>query len=74
MRVVSVDLVKKLVAKVGVVQTLSEIVERLKVDFLAWGDFDKCARHAAYSKDGVIELMPVVGHENYAVKIVNGLF
>ena len=37
-----------------------------------WQDFEKCARLANHSPDGVIELMPVSDASLYAFKYVNG--
>jgi ornithine cyclodeaminase len=39
---------------------------------LRWEAFNKCARVASHSVDGVIELMPISDEEHYAFKYVNG--
>lgn len=49
----------RLVARVGVVGVLRMIATAIEDDYLRWQDFDKSARTAAHSANGVIELMPV---------------
>ncbi|MBT0585585.1 ornithine cyclodeaminase [Alteromonas oceanisediminis] len=61
-----------LVSKVGVETFLQEMHDYIRADFLKWPDFDKCARTAAHSDVGVIELMPVANNERYSFKYVNG--
>jgi len=46
--------------------------QAIRGDFLRWPDFDKSARLAAHSPDGVIELMPAANHALYSFKYVNG--
>jgi ornithine cyclodeaminase len=46
--------------------------QALEADFGRWHDFDKTARTAAHSAQGVIELMPVADAHDYAFKYVNG--
>ena len=62
----------RLVARVGVVACLRQMVQALEADFSRWNDFDKTARTAAHSAHGVIELMPVADAHDYAFKYVNG--
>lgn len=62
----------RLVARVGVVACLRQMVQALEADFARWNDFDKTARTAAHSAHGVIELMPVADAHDYAFKYVNG--
>jgi ornithine cyclodeaminase len=56
----------------GIKASLSRMAEYIHADYLRWQDFDKCARVASHSKDGVIELMPVADAKTYAFKYVNG--
>lgn len=56
----------------GVDQVLHGMVQAIHEDYLRWQDFDKCARVASHSRDGVIELMPVADSKTYAFKYVNG--
>lgn len=62
----------RLVARVGIVACLRQMVQALEADFARWNDFDKSARTAAHSAHGVIELMPVADAHDYAFKYVNG--
>ncbi|WP_396333445.1 ornithine cyclodeaminase [Burkholderia anthina] len=61
-----------LVQKVGLSQCIAGVVERIERDFLRWQDFDKSARVACHSAEGVIELMPVADTHEFAFKYVNG--
>lgn len=69
---VSVDQMMKLVHRRGVERVLSELAGCIEADFQRWPDFDKCARLASHSPDGVIELMPTSDGVAYAFKYVNG--
>lgn len=51
---------------------LRQLEQAIHDDFLRWPDFDKSARLAAHSTDGVIELMPVANDRMYSFKYVNG--
>ncbi|MDZ7858983.1 ornithine cyclodeaminase [Sphaerotilus sp.] len=62
----------RLVQRVGLPACLRGIAERIEVDFLRWNDFDKSARLACHSADGVIELMPIADAERFTFKYVNG--
>ena len=61
-----------LVQRKGVAQCLQGIAEHIAADFRRWPAFDKSARVASHSQDGVIELMPIADAETYAFKYVNG--
>jgi ornithine cyclodeaminase len=56
----------------GLAACLGTLVSYLEDDFARWGDFDKSARVANHSKDGVIELMPISDASLYSFKYVNG--
>lgn len=62
----------ELVARVGVIECLRGMSLAIEADFMRWHDFDKSARVANHSQDGVIELMPVSDQQDYAFKYVNG--
>ncbi len=64
--------VAALVTQLGVAQTLHGMADYIHADYLRWNDFDKCARVATHSTDGVIELMPIADAKTYAFKYVNG--
>ena len=61
-----------LVQRKGVEACLRGMADYLQADFLRWGAFDKSARVASHSRDGVIELMPIADDQTYAFKYVNG--
>jgi ornithine cyclodeaminase len=56
----------------GLAACLGTLVSYLEQDFARWGEFDKSARVANHSKDGVIELMPISDARLYSFKYVNG--
>ncbi|PRA48198.1 MULTISPECIES: ornithine cyclodeaminase [Pseudomonas] len=71
-RYVDVQDLSRLVQEKGLATCLSEMAEYIRQDYLRWEDFEKCARLANHSPDGVIELMPVSDATLYAFKYVNG--
>lgn len=56
----------------GIAATLAGMAQEIRADFLRWGAFDKSARVATHSPDGVIELMPIADDDCYSFKYVNG--
>jgi len=56
----------------GLQELLRRLVGYLEADYLRWEAFDKCARVASHSADGVIELMPIADASLYSFKYVNG--
>ncbi|UFH51588.1 ornithine cyclodeaminase [Pseudomonas sp. KNUC1026] len=62
----------RLVNRKGLPAMLEEMAEYIRQDYLRWHDFEKCARLANHSPDGVIELMPASDANLYAFKYVNG--
>jgi len=69
---VSVADMMHLVNQRGLETVLRELADMIESDFKRWPEFDKTARVAAHSPDGVIELMPTADSENYGFKYVNG--
>jgi ornithine cyclodeaminase len=69
---VSVDHMMKLVHAIGVEKFLVELAIEIEADFRRWPTFDKTARVASHSADGVIELMPTSDGIWYGFKYVNG--
>lgn len=61
-----------LVRQRGLAATLQGMAHAIRTDFLRWPCFDKSARLAAHSHDGVIELMPIADTHSYSFKYVNG--
>jgi ornithine cyclodeaminase len=64
--------VASIVNRLGLAATLQGLADYIHQDFLRWKDFDKSARLASHSKDGVIELMPIADASRYSFKYVNG--
>ncbi|MBC7446124.1 MAG: ornithine cyclodeaminase [Polaromonas sp.] len=64
--------VASLVRRQGLVNTLQGLAACIEHDFLRWPSFDKSARLASHSPDGVIELMPIADAATYTFKYVNG--
>jgi ornithine cyclodeaminase len=72
MRVVEVDHLIDLIATIGLETVLAEIGDYVEADYRRWEEFDKSARYASHSRDGVVELMPAADASNFAFKYVNG--
>lgn len=71
-RYIDVTDLSHLVARKGLTTCLEQMAEYIRQDYLRWHDFEKCARVANHSPDGVIELMPASDANLYAFKYVNG--
>jgi ornithine cyclodeaminase len=56
----------------GIAGALRRLTRAIEADFRRWSDFDKSARTASHSRDGVIELMPISDGTTYSFKYVNG--
>jgi len=61
-----------LVRRQGLPTTLQGLARAIQQDFLRWPQFDKSARLACHSPDGVIELMPIADADTFTFKYVNG--
>jgi len=64
--------VGRLVRHVGVGQAIAEMASYIQQDLSRWDAFEKSARLASHSPEGVIELMPVTDGVQYTFKYVNG--
>ncbi|MEO7954273.1 MAG: ornithine cyclodeaminase, partial [Polaromonas sp.] len=64
--------VAEIISREGMVKTLQGMAQSIREDFLRWESFDKSARLASHSRDGVIELMPISDADTYTFKYVNG--
>ena len=62
----------RLIQRKGLPECISGIADNIRADFLRWPDFDKSARVANHSAEGVIELMPISDAALYSFKYVNG--
>ncbi|MDR8728536.1 ornithine cyclodeaminase [Burkholderia pseudomultivorans] len=71
-RYLDVTSVSTLVAEVGMTQILTTMASYIEQDYRRWDTFEKTARVASHSTDGVIELMPASDARLYAFKYVNG--
>ncbi len=69
---ISVENMMDLVLGTGIETFLAELAVYIEEDFRRWESFDKIARVASHSPDGVIELMPTSDGRLYGFKYVNG--
>ncbi len=69
---VSVENMMRLTHQIGIETMLRDLGRYIEADFRRWELFDKTARIASHSRDGVIELMPTSDGEVYGFKYVNG--
>lgn len=61
-----------IVQRLGLPACIAAVAARIEADFARWGEFDKSARVACHSPDGVIELMPIADAARFGFKYVNG--
>jgi ornithine cyclodeaminase len=61
-----------LLEKRGIGDFIRALCDYLRADFRRWESFEKSARLASHSAEGVIELMPTSDGTLYAFKYVNG--
>lgn len=71
-RYIDVNDIKELLGRVGPEQFIRTLAGYIRADYQRWSEFEKSARVAHHTHDGVIELMPVADHELYGFKYVNG--
>ena len=64
--------IARIVAAYGLPECLRQLHDAIAADFRRWPEFDKTARVASHSEDGVIELMPTADARLYSFKYVNG--
>ena len=62
----------RLVQREGLPQCIAGVAAQIEADYRRWARFDKHARLACHSADGVIELMPIADDTRFAFKYVNG--
>lgn len=72
MRVVTVDDLTRMLAKVGLQRFIALTIEAIEADLKRWHELTKSPRHATHCAVGVIELMPCANEHYYAFKYVNG--
>ena len=64
--------IERLVHAQGVAPFIERLAGEIKADYARWPDFEKSARMASHSADGVIELMPTSDGRFFSFKYVNG--
>lgn len=64
--------IRKLVQEIGTANFIAELSRYIESDYSRWEEFEKCARVANHSEEGVIELMPTSDAQYYGFKYVNG--
>lgn len=69
---IGVSDVRELVRRTGIEPFITGLAAYINEDFVRWPAFEKAARLASHSTDGVIELMPASDGALYAFKYVNG--
>jgi ornithine cyclodeaminase len=62
----------KLVKHLGLTASFAGVADAIEKAFARWEHFDKSARVACHSAQGVVELMPVADAQQFAFKYVNG--
>lgn len=69
---VDVTSMTRWVRDTGAENIINAMTDAIEADFLRWQQFDKTARVASHSREGVIELMPTSDGVTYGFKYVNG--
>ena len=69
---IGVSDVQRLVGAMGPGLFIERLAGEIEADYRRWDAFDKSARVASHSPDGVIELMPTSDGRLYSFKYVNG--
>ena len=69
---IGIEDMRRLVRSTGTKAFLTQLAGYVRSDFSRWGEFEKSARVASHSRDGVIELMPTSDGRLYSFKYVNG--
>lgn len=71
-RYIDVAAIEEMIVSRGLDRILPELADYIRHDYLRWSDFEKSARLASHSANGVIELMPITDGRLYSFKYVNG--
>ncbi len=69
---IGVSDIQRLVQAIGAGTFMERLAAEIEADYRRWGEFEKSARLASHSADGVIELMPTSDGRLYSFKYVNG--
>lgn len=71
-RFIDIKRMQQIVTHTGLETFLSQLVNYIEEDYRQWNIFQKTARIANHSAEGVIELMPTASDKLYGFKYVNG--
>ncbi len=69
---IGVSDIQRLVQEIGTGTFIERLAGQIERDYARWPEFEKSARLANHSVDGVIELMPITDGRFYSFKYVNG--
>jgi ornithine cyclodeaminase len=69
---IGVSDILRLVERIGTAAFIERLATEIEHDYRRWGEFEKSARLASHSPQGVIELMPTSDGRLYSFKYVNG--
>ena len=69
---IGINDIRRLLARIGPAAFMAGLSTEIEADYRRWAQFDKSPRHAAHSREGVIELMPISDGSHYSFKYVNG--
>ena len=65
---IGVEDMRRLVRSTGTKAFLTQLADYVRHDFSRWSEFEKSARVASHSREGVIELMPTLDGQLYTFK------
>jgi len=69
---IGIESIQRIVSRLGTAAFIEGLAREIEADYRRWNEFDKSARHAIHSPNGVIELMPTSDGKQYSFKYVNG--
>ena len=69
---IGVSDIQRLVQAIGAGTFMERLAAEIEADYRRWSEFEKSARLASHSAEGVIELMPTSDGRLYSFKYVNG--
>jgi ornithine cyclodeaminase len=69
---IGVSDIQRLVQSIGAGAFMERLAAEIEADYRRWSAFEKSARLASHSRNGVIELMPTSDGQLYSFKYVNG--
>jgi len=72
MKIITIDNLRSMVARIGLETFLDLLIETLEEDLARWNEFSRTPRLVNQYPQGVIELMPWSDAHSYTFKYVNG--